>query len=128
MPVFWRLREKELYAKSQLKSFLICHFLMWELGQSCQKMGTCKIFNFLGIEIEIDVFIRSKIDWNQCEYSKFYKVIEISENIRVFRQCVRQLIDQIRYTRYHISFYLSRIGPVLKHYKFPKYNDQDCMF
>ena len=39
---------------------------------------------------------------------------------------MRQLVYQVCYTRYHVSFYLWLIRPVLKHCKVPKYYDQDC--
>ena len=44
----------------------------------------------------------------------------------VVQQPVRQLIYQVCYTRYHVSFYLWWIGFVLKHCEVPKYYDQDC--
>ena len=34
-------------------------------------------------------------------------------------------VYQVCYSRYHVSFYLWRIGPVLKHCKVPKYQDHD---
>ena len=37
-----------------------------------------------------------------------------------------QLIYQVCYTRYQVSFYLWWIGSVLKYCKLPKYYDQDC--
>ena len=40
---------------------------------------------------------------------------------------VRQLVYQVCYTRYHISFYLWLIGSILKNCKVPKYYDQDCL-
>ena len=40
---------------------------------------------------------------------------------------MRQLACQVCYTRYHVSFYLWLIKAVLKHYKVPKYYDQDCL-
>ena len=39
---------------------------------------------------------------------------------------MRQLLHQVCYTRYHLSFYLRLIGSVLKHSEVPKYYDQDC--
>ena len=39
---------------------------------------------------------------------------------------MRQLIYQVCYTRYQVSFYLWLIGSVLKYCKVPKYNGQDC--
>ena len=39
---------------------------------------------------------------------------------------MRQLVYQVCYTRYHVSFYLWLIGSSLKHCKVPKYYDQDC--
>ena len=39
---------------------------------------------------------------------------------------MRQLVYQVYYTRYHVSFYLCLIGSVLKHFKVPKYYDHDC--
>ena len=39
---------------------------------------------------------------------------------------MRQLVYQVCYTRYHVSFYLWLIGSVLKHCKVPKYYDHDC--
>ena len=39
---------------------------------------------------------------------------------------MRQLVYQVCYTRYEVSFCLWRIGPVLKHCKVPKYYNQDC--
>ena len=39
---------------------------------------------------------------------------------------MRQLVYQVCYTRYHVSFYLWWIGSVLKYCKVPKYYDQDC--
>ena len=51
----------------------------------------------------------------------------IGENaVGVVRQLVRQLVYQVCSTRYHVSFYLWLIGPVLKHSKVPKYYDHDC--
>ena len=41
---------------------------------------------------------------------------------------MRQLIYQVCYTEYHVSFYLRLIGSALKHCKVPKYYDQDCKF
>ena len=41
---------------------------------------------------------------------------------------MRQLVYQVCYTRFHVSFYLWLIGSVLKHCKVPKYYDQDCRF
>ena len=38
---------------------------------------------------------------------------------------MRQLVNQIYYTRYQFSFYLWQIGPVLEHCKVPIYYDQD---
>ena len=38
---------------------------------------------------------------------------------------VRQVEYQVSYTRYQVSFFSWRIGPVLKHCKVPKYFDQD---
>ena len=43
------------------------------------------------------------------------------------RQLARQLVHQICYSRYPVSFYLWRIGPVLKRCKVRKYYDQDCL-
>ena len=37
-----------------------------------------------------------------------------------------QLVYQVCYTRYHVSFSLWLIGYVLKHCKVPKYYDHDC--
>ena len=39
---------------------------------------------------------------------------------------MRQLVYQVCYARYNVSFYLWLIGSVLKHCKFPKYYEQDC--
>ena len=39
---------------------------------------------------------------------------------------VRQLINQVCYKRYHVSFYLWGIGPIIKLYKVLKYYGQDC--
>ena len=39
---------------------------------------------------------------------------------------MRQLVYQVCYTRYQVSFYLSWIGSLLKYCKVPKYYDQDC--
>ena len=39
---------------------------------------------------------------------------------------MRQVEYQACYSRYQVSFYLCRIGSVLKHQQFPKYIDQDC--
>ena len=39
---------------------------------------------------------------------------------------MRQLLYQVCYTRYQVSFYLWWIGYVLKYCKVPKYYDQDC--
>ena len=39
-----------------------------------------------------------------------------------------QLVYQVYYTRYQVSFYLWQIGPVLKHCKVPKSYDQDFRF
>ena len=41
---------------------------------------------------------------------------------------MRQLVYQVCYTKYHVSFYLWLIGSALKHCKVPKYYDQDCKF
>ena len=41
---------------------------------------------------------------------------------------MRQLVYQVCYTRYKVSFYLWWIGPVLKYCNVPKYYDQDCRF
>ena len=41
---------------------------------------------------------------------------------------MRQLVDQVCYSRYHVSFYLWLIGSVLQHCKVPKYYDQDCRY
>ena len=38
---------------------------------------------------------------------------------------MRQLVLQVWYTRYHVSFYLWLIGSVLKHWKVSKYYEQD---
>ena len=38
---------------------------------------------------------------------------------------MRQLVYQVCCTRYQVSFYLWRLGPVLKHCKVPKYYNQD---
>ena len=38
------------------------------------------------------------------------------------------LYIKICYTRFQLSFYLWRIGPVLKYYEVPKYHNQDCTF
>ena len=38
---------------------------------------------------------------------------------------MRQLIYQVCYIRYQVSFYLSLIGSVLKNCKVPKYYDHD---
>ena len=40
---------------------------------------------------------------------------------------MRQLVYQVCYARYHVSFYLRLIGSVLKHCKVLKYYDQDCL-
>ena len=37
---------------------------------------------------------------------------------------VRQLVYQVCYSRYQVSFYLLRVKPLLKHCKAPKYYDQ----
>ena len=37
-----------------------------------------------------------------------------------------QLVYQVCNTKYQVSFYLWRIGPVLKHCKVPKYYYRDC--
>ena len=42
-------------------------------------------------------------------------------------QLVRQLVYQIRYTRYQVSFYLWWIGSLLNYCKVPKYYDQGCL-
>ena len=39
---------------------------------------------------------------------------------------MRQLVYQVCYTRYHVSFYLWLIGSSLKHCKVPKYYDHNC--
>ena len=39
---------------------------------------------------------------------------------------MRQLVCQVCYTKYHVSFYLCLIVSVLKQYKVLKYYDQDC--
>ena len=39
---------------------------------------------------------------------------------------MRQLVYQVCYNRYYVSFYLWLIGTVLKHCKVLKYYDQDC--
>ena len=41
---------------------------------------------------------------------------------------MRQIVYQVCYTRYHVSFHLWLIGSVLKHCKVPKYYEQDCSF
>ena len=41
---------------------------------------------------------------------------------------MRQLVYQVCYTRYKVSFYLWWIEPVLKYCNVPKYYDQDCRF
>ena len=38
---------------------------------------------------------------------------------------MRQLVHQVCYARYHVSFYLWWIGLVLKHWKVPKYYHKD---
>ena len=38
-----------------------------------------------------------------------------------------ELVYQVCYTRYQVSFYLWWIGSVLKYCKVPKYYDQDCL-
>ena len=40
---------------------------------------------------------------------------------------MKQLVYQVCCTRYHVSFCLWLIRSVLKHYKVPKYYDQDCL-
>ena len=40
---------------------------------------------------------------------------------------MRQLLYQLYYTRYQVSFYLYQMGPLLKHSKVPKYYDQDYL-
>ena len=40
---------------------------------------------------------------------------------------MRQLVYQVCFTRYHVLFYLLFIGSVLKHCKFPKYYEHDCI-
>ena len=52
--------------------------------------------------------------------------ISLFPNSYVVRQLVRQLVCQVCYTRYHVSFYLWLIGSVLKHCKALKYYEQDC--
>ena len=44
----------------------------------------------------------------------------------VVRQLVRQLVYQVCYTRYQFSLYLWCTGSLLKHFKVPKYYEQDC--
>ena len=44
------------------------------------------------------------------------------------KQFVKQLVQQVCHSRYHVSFYLWLIGSVLKHCKVPKYYDHDCSF
>ena len=39
---------------------------------------------------------------------------------------MKQLVYQVCYTKYHVSFYLWLIGFVLKHCKVPKYYEQYC--
>ena len=39
---------------------------------------------------------------------------------------MKQLLYQVSYTRYQVSFTCEEIGPVLKHCKVPKNYDQDC--
>ena len=40
---------------------------------------------------------------------------------------LRQLVYQVYYTRYYVSFYWCSIESVLKHCQVPKYYDHDCL-
>ena len=44
------------------------------------------------------------------------------------QQLLRQLIYQVRYTRYHVLFYLWSIGSLLTHCKVWKYYDHKCRY
>ena len=46
---------------------------------------------------------------------------------KILSPIVRQLVSQVCYTRYHVSFYLWLLESVLKHFEVPKYYDQDCL-
>ena len=50
-----------------------------------------------------------------------------SNPVKLVRQLVRRLVNQVCYTRCQVSFYLWWIGSVLKYFKVPKYYDQDYL-
>ena len=60
--------------------------------------------------------------WDFPNISLFPKILKS----KVVRQLVRQLVQIVCYTRYHVSFYLWLIISVLQHCKVPKNYDQDC--
>ena len=48
-------------------------------------------------------------------------------SLKWFGKLSRQLVDQVCYTRDHLTLYWWLIGSVLTHCKIPKYYDQDCL-
>ena len=57
---------------------------------------------------------------------KFEIILIFPYFLRSVRQLMRQLVYQVCYTRYRVSFYFRFIGSAQKHCKVPKYYDQDC--
>ena len=49
------------------------------------------------------------------------------QSLKSHGKLVRQFVDQVSYSRYHVSLYWWLIGSVLTHCKIPKYYDRDCL-
>ena len=48
-------------------------------------------------------------------------------SLKLYGKLVRQNVDQVSYSRYHVSLYWWLIGYVLNYCKIAKYYDQDCL-
>ena len=75
--------------------------------------------NFLKIDGALD-FVSTQI-WDFSNIPNFLRFYVLGR-----MQLTRQLVYQVCYTRYKVSFYWWWIGPVLKYCKVPKYYHQDC--